>query len=138
MDCVFCKIIKGEIPSTKVYEDDRVIAIMDISQVTEGHTLVIPKKHYKDFIEIDSEDLKYLTEIAQKIGKSMMKNLKGIKGLNIVNNCGEKAGQAVMHYHLHIIPRYENDTYSIKGIDHSDNIDFKKLSDLAEEIKKDI
>ena len=138
MDCVFCKIIDGQIPSTKVYEDDVVVAFMDISQVTDGHLLVVPKVHSKNFLEIDEETLSHLTLVAQKLAKAMMKALPGIKGMNIVNNCGEKAGQAVMHYHLHLIPRYDNDTYVVRGVDHSDNIDFAKLSEIANNIKNNL
>ena len=138
MDCVFCKIINGDIPSTKVYEDDIVVAFMDISQLTSGHLLIVPKKHYKDFLEIDDETLAHLQKVAKRVAIAMKKALKGCVGFNIINNCGEGAGQAVLHYHLHIVPRYENDGFVLKGIDHSDNIDFAKLASLANDIKNNL
>lgn len=138
MDCVFCKIINGEIPSTKVYEDDLVVAFMDISQITDGHTLVVPKQHFTNFLDIDSNVLTHLNIVAQKIAQAMMKSLDGIKGINIINNCGEKAGQVVMHYHLHLIPRYDNDGFSINHLDNSNNINFDKLAKIAKSINSNI
>ncbi|MDY4788403.1 MAG: HIT family protein [Bacilli bacterium] len=138
MDCLFCKIINGEIPSTKVYEDDLVVAFMDISQITDGHTLVVPKQHFTNFLDINSNVLAHLNIVAQKIAQAMMKSLDGIKGINIINNCGEKAGQVVMHYHLHLIPRYDNDGFSINHLDNSNNINFDKLAKLAKSINSNI
>ena len=97
--CVFCKIVNGDIPSTKIYEDDDVLAILDLSQVTYGHTLVMPKKHVSDLIECDPETY-------MKVHAS---------GCNILSNIHEAAGQTVMHMHVHIIPRYdEHDAIDIQ------------------------
>lgn len=108
--CIFCQIINGEIPSTKVYEDNDVLAILDISQTTYGHTLVIPKKHYDNILEMPSDELSNLIVKTQDIAKKIIKNLDA-KGCNILANTNEVAGQTVMHAHIHIIPRYdEKDT----------------------------
>lgn len=107
-DCVFCKIIKGEIPSAKIYEDNEVVAILDISQATRGHTLVLPKTHYDNFLSTPKELMHKVMDVAQRIGQAEMSVL-GAKGVNILTNIGKEAGQSVMHYHVHIIPRYVRD-----------------------------
>lgn len=111
--CVFCEIVKGNIPSKKVYEDDDILAILDISQTTKGHTLVMPKKHCDNFLEMDNEDYKNLMGKVQQIASKVVKKLDA-KGCNILINTNEVAGQSVMHTHVHIIPRYDsNDSISI-------------------------
>ncbi|MGN1406645.1 MAG: HIT family protein [Erysipelotrichaceae bacterium] len=116
--CIFCEIVKGNIPSKKVYEDDEIIAILDIAQTTKGHTLVMPKKHYTDIYEADPEVLKKLIVKVQELGKMICENL-GAQGSNILVNTDEVAGQSVHHLHFHIIPRYSKDD-SIK-IEFSEN-----------------
>ena len=128
--CITCKIINGEIPSKKIYEDEDVLAILDISQATKGHTLVLPKKHYSNLLEIeDYEYLKVMNKV-KDIAKAIEKAYNP-DGFNILNNCNEAAGQTVMHFHVHIIPRYKNDDLEIKFVDHSNT------SNL-DEIQKDI
>ncbi|HBS02524.1 MAG TPA: HIT family protein [Firmicutes bacterium] len=105
MKDIFCKIIDGEIPGTKVYEDDDVLAILDISQVTKGHTLVMPKKHYSDILSTPAETVHKVYDVAQRIGQAMV-GVLGAKGVNILTNAGEVAGQSVPHFHVHVIPRY--------------------------------
>lgn len=114
---VFEKIIKREIPSYIVYEDDIVIAFLDISQVTKGHTLVVPKKPFVNVYELDDATAMHLFKVVVKVSKALKKAFN-LEGLNIVNNNGKLAGQAVFHYHIHLIPRYPNDDYSIKGVNH--------------------
>ena len=99
-NCVFCKIINHEIPSAKVYEDENILAFLDISQVTEGHTLVIPKKHCKDIFELDEQTLAQVFQAVKKIAGKMQENLE-VDGINLVNNNGKNAGQEVFHYHVH-------------------------------------
>lgn len=103
--CVFCEIVKGNIPSCKVYEDDKYLAILDISQTTKGHTLVIPKKHSANIAEMSEEDAKELMGVAHKITKKIVNNLHA-SGFNLLVNTNEVAGQTVLHTHMHIIPRY--------------------------------
>ncbi len=105
MKDIFCRIINGEIPSNIIYEDDDVIAILDISQATKGHTLVIPKAHYDNFLSCPMEIMHKVYDVAQRIGQAEMSVL-GAKGVNILTNVGEPAGQSVPHFHVHVIPRY--------------------------------
>lgn len=107
--CVFCKIISGEFNSSKIYEDDKVLAILDLSQATYGHTLVMPKAHYENIFDLDEETAKHLFVVVKKICNHYQETLPNLKGINLLNNNGSKAGQTVMHYHMHILPRYEND-----------------------------
>ncbi len=127
--CIFCKIINGSIPSKKVYEDKDVLAILDISQATKGHTLVIPKKHYENILDIDSKDYLAVMDKVRELSKKIVTNL-GAEGANILNNCNEVAGQSVMHFHVHIIPRYKKDDLMLEFIDHS------KDSNLDETLKE--
>lgn len=105
-DCLFCKIIKGEIPSYTVYENDKIKAFLDINPVTNGHCVIIPKKHIVDVQEIDSEISKEIDEASKKIIE-MYKSKLNIDGATRIQNNGY--GQEIKHYHMHIIPRYEND-----------------------------
>ena len=112
--CIFCMIANHEINSSIIYEDERVAAFLDLSQVTKGHTLVVPKKHYTNLLEADPEDLAHVIKVTQMLSKRIMERC-GATGVNILNNCNEVAGQTVMHVHFHIIPRYsENDAIEIK------------------------
>lgn len=107
-------IANHEINSSIIYEDEQVVAFLDLSQVTKGHTLVVPKKHYENVLECDSETLGHVIKITQILSKRIMERMNA-KGVNILNNCNEVAGQSVMHMHFHIIPRYsENDAIEIK------------------------
>lgn len=111
--CIFCSIIDKEIPSKRVYEDESVLAILDISQVTYGHTLVMPKKHVRNITECDSETAAHVMEAVRILSRQILENTKAA-GLNVLSNCGEAAGQSVDHLHFHIIPRYdENDALTL-------------------------
>ena len=110
MDCVFCKIIEGVIPSYKIYEDDIVLAFLDINPDTVGHTLIIPKKHFKDLDEIDNDTLLYIMEIA-KVLKKKLEDKFNIDGLTLIQNNGDI--QEVKHFHLHLKPYY-NDLKDMK------------------------
>ncbi len=135
-DCIFCNIIKGTIPCAKVYEDENVFAFLDISQVTKGHTLVIPKTHVKDIFELSPETASSLFSTVPRIAQAL-KDAFSSPGLNIVNNNGETAGQTVFHYHLHLIPRYgSGDGYGAVWKDHSSQYQPEDLQKLAEQIRK--
>jgi len=108
MDCIFCKIAKDEIPSYKVYEDNKTLAFLDIAPVNNGHILVIPKKHYKNIEDISEEELYTIIKTVKKIGKALKKSLD-IPGYNVNINNDSIAGQIIPHIHFHIIPRYKND-----------------------------
>lgn len=103
--CVFCDIINHKIPSKVVYEDDDVLAILDIAQVTKGHTIVMPKKHVRNILEADDETVAACMKAVRRIA-GQIKEKTGCAGINVLNNCGEAAGQSVDHLHFHVIPRY--------------------------------
>lgn len=128
--CVFCKIINGEIPCYKVYEDDKFLAFLDISQATIGHTLVVPKKHYPNILSLEDNDiLGVVSLVCKKIEKAL-----DVHNFNILNNCGVKAGQTVDHFHIHIIPRYDNDTMKIEF--GSNELTKEAFNELCDKIKK--
>lgn len=107
-DCIFCKIANGEIPARAIYEDELFRVILDLSPATRGHALILPKDHFQDLYDLGSKEATALMLVAQKVGKNMQEVL-GMDGLNIVQNNGEIAGQTLFHFHLHLIPRYEDD-----------------------------
>lgn len=131
-DCIFCKIIAGEIPSSTVYEDDQVVAFLDISQVTPGHTLVVPKQHFRNLLEMDADSASQLFARVPDIARKVMK-ATGAKGMNILNNNEEIAGQTVFHTHVHLAPRYE-ETDGLQISFEAHEPDFLALAQLAEKI----
>lgn len=131
-DCIFCKIIAGEIPAAKVYEDEKVLAFLDISQVTAGHTLVVPKQHFRNLLEMDADSSSQLFESIPQIARKVMK-ATGALGMNVINNNEEIAGQTVFHTHVHLAPRYSaEDDLQISFVAHEPNFD--ELGHLAEKI----
>jgi len=112
-NCIFCKIISGEIPSAVIFEDEEFKAILDRFPGNIGHVLVLPKKHYSNIFDIDEDVAGRLFRLATKIAKNM-KEVLGFEAMNVVQNNGSLAGQTVHHFHLHLIPRYENDKVQIK------------------------
>ncbi|MFA6304857.1 MAG: HIT family protein [Patescibacteria group bacterium] len=108
MDCIFCKIIEGELPCYKVYEDKRILAFLDINPVNKGHVLIIPKEHFNNFLDLPKDLVKDLSSLAQDLAVSVM-DAVGAKGFNLVVNNGTEAGQLVGHFHYHIIPRFAED-----------------------------
>lgn len=137
-DCIFCKIINGDIPSAKVYEDEHVYAFLDISQVTKGHTLVIPKTHVKDIFETPPEVAKELYARIPKVANAIKETYQPL-GLNTLNNNGEAAEQSVFHLHIHLIPRYgEGDGYTPNWTVHTDDYTSKDLQQIAKEIGQNI
>jgi histidine triad (HIT) family protein len=107
-DCLFCKIVAGDIPSTRVYEDDRTIAFMDINPGTRGHLLVVPREHSADLLAIEPDDLAACSNTARTMAARVKERL-GADGVNVINSCGAAAWQTVFHFHLHVIPRYKGD-----------------------------
>ena len=135
-DCIFCKIVRGDIPCHKVYEDDDVLAFLDISQTTKGHTLVISKEHFRNLLYVPKDILAKVMGAAQKIAQAQVASL-GAKGVNIINNTNEVAGQTVMHFHVHVIPRYSNED-ALRLEFNSNKIEKLSLPAIAEEISKEI
>lgn len=109
-DCVFCKIIKGEIPSAKLYEDENVFVFLDIGPINKGHTIVVPKEHHETLTDMPDELAGEVTKAVKKIAIAIKKAMD-IEGYNIQQNNGKTSGQLVPHYHVHIIPRLENDGF---------------------------
>ena len=111
-NCIFCKIANGEIPSTTLYEDEEFRVILDLGPATRGHALLLPKNHFANLVERDDETAQ-MAILGAKIMAGKMKDALGADGFNLVQNNGEAAGQTVFHFHMHLIPRYENDNAGI-------------------------
>lgn len=137
-DCIFCKIVNGEIPAAKVFENDHVLAFLDISQVTKGHTLVIPKVHKENLFELTPEMARYVFEVVPAIANALKREFEPI-GLNTINNNGEQAGQSVFHYHMHLIPRYgKGDGFGAVWKNNQSDYSVQMLQEMAASIKNKI
>jgi histidine triad (HIT) family protein len=113
--CIFCKIVAGELPSRVIDEDDRTITFMDINPATRGHCLVIPRRHARDLLAIEPDDLLACATTAQRIARRAVAAL-GADGVNLVNSCGPAAWQTVFHFHIHVVPRYLDDPLRLPWI----------------------
>lgn len=129
-DCIFCKIIAGEIPSYKIYEDEYTYAFLDIAGDAVGHTLVIPKKHYTNVLDIPEKEYLHVMKTVQKISQHYVK--LGYTGVNIMNASGKDAQQSVFHLHFHIFPRKQDDGLDTWPKFTDKKIDFQKV---AEQLK---
>ena len=114
-DCIFCKILAGEIPARMVDEDERTIAFLDIAPATRGHALVIPRAHAADLLSIEPEDLAAVALAAQRLA-ARAKDRLGAEGVNLINSCGTAAWQSVFHFHVHVIPRYADDPLKLPWV----------------------
>ena len=138
MDCIFCKIIKGEINSLKVFEDDDVLVFLDVNPLTKGHCLAVSKEHFENIFDIDKAILQKVIIAGKNISEKIQKNLDA-DGIYLSQSNGEAAGQIIFHFHLHIIPRYKGDGLSVKIFGsgaHPQKADINELKKIAEEIKK--
>ncbi|KHD85879.1 HIT family protein [Heyndrickxia ginsengihumi] len=136
--CIFCKIVNGEIPSAKVFENEHVYAFLDISQVTKGHTLIVPKIHKENLYELTPEIARNLFEVVPTIANAIKEQFEPI-GLNLLNNNGEKAGQSVFHFHIHLIPRYgKGDGFGAVWKTHEKNYSAEDLENIAHSIAQHI
>ena len=133
-DCIFCKIVKGEIPCQKVYENDKIFAFLDIMPVNKGHTLIIPKEHYPALLDLPDDVLAEIAKAAKKVSKAVVR-ATGADGFNIGQNNGEAAGQAVFHFHMHIIPRFNND--GLKAWPHQ-KLPEEDMKQIQEDIKNSL
>lgn len=116
--CIFCKIINGEIPCYKVYEDNDFLAFLDLSQATKGHTLVVPKEHFKNIFDLSDELSSKMLYVVKQVSL-LLKEKLNIDSVNLLNNSGQLAGQTVSHFHIHIIPRYQDDKINLSPAEHS-------------------
>jgi histidine triad (HIT) family protein len=113
-DCIFCKVLAGEIPSERVYEDDHTVAVMDINPWTRGHAVVIPRKHAENLFEIEDSELEHVAVAAKRLATKMRDTL-GCDGVNLLQSNGRAAWQTIFHLHMHVIPRYEDDPLRLPG-----------------------
>jgi histidine triad (HIT) family protein len=132
-DCIFCKILAGELPGTIVDEDERTVSFMDINPGTRGHALVIPREHATDLLEIDPDDLAACSVAAQRLARKAIDNL-GADGVNLVNSCRAAAWQTVFHFHMHVIPRYADDPLRLPW--HPAPGDPDEIAQTAEELRR--
>jgi histidine triad (HIT) family protein len=130
-DCLFCKIVAGDAPSLRVHEDDRTVAFMDINPATRGHLLVVPREHAADVHAVDPEDLKAVAIAAKGLAQRVRDKL-GADGVNLLNSTGSVAWQTVFHFHLHVIPRYEDDPLRLPW--HPQPGDKAEIAAAAEEL----
>lgn len=138
-DCLFCKIIRGEIPSYTIFENDDVKVFLDISQVTKGHTLLIPKKHIENIFDYSQEDAARFLQYIPVIANAIKASDPAIKGMNIMSNNGKTAGQAVMHSHFHFVPRYgKEDDMIVPSVDNSADYDEARYQAVANAIKDNL
>lgn len=137
-DCIFCKIINGEIPSAKVFENEHVMAFLDISQITKGHTLIIPKIHNENIYDLSAEAARNIFEVVPQLANAIKEQFNPV-GMNVITNTGEQAGQTVFHYHMHLIPRYGGgDGFGAVWKSHQSDYTPADLQEIADEIKKHI
>jgi histidine triad (HIT) family protein len=131
--CVFCQIANGKIPANKIYEDDHILAFLDIQPTTVGHALVITKHHYDHFLSTPKEEMHWMMNVAQRIGQIQMTMLNA-RGVNILTNAYPAAGQTVPHVHIHVIPRYSpDDRLRIEMLPANETMDHK-LPLIAEQL----
>ncbi|OGZ68772.1 MAG: hypothetical protein A3D44_02130 [Candidatus Staskawiczbacteria bacterium RIFCSPHIGHO2_02_FULL_42_22] len=133
MDCIFCKIVSGEIDSAKVFEDEHVLAFLDVNPNTRGHCLVIPKIHVEDIFDISEDVLQKVIVVGRALAIKM-KDALNADGVHLSNNNGIHAGQIVHHFHLHVIPRYKDDALVMYGPRPDNSADMEELKKLAKEI----
>ncbi|MCL6572537.1 MAG: HIT family protein [Bacillus sp. (in: Bacteria)] len=137
-DCIFCKIVNGEIPAAKVFENEHVVAFLDLSQVTKGHTLVIPKTHRENLFELTPDIARNFFEVVPSIANALKREFSPV-GLNAINNNGEQAGQSVFHYHMHLIPRYgKGDGFGAVWKNNQSDYTPQKLQEMATSINNQL
>lgn len=134
---IFLQIIKREVPAHIIYEDDICISILDISQVTKGHTLVIPKTPYRNIFDINPDVLAHIIKVVQKIANSMKKALN-VEAVNLINNSGPLSGQTVDHFHIHILPRYTKEEYGYRHEINTGKYSNLELEQIKESINKNL
>ncbi len=133
-ECIFCKIVKGSIPSTKLYEDDKVLSFLDIQPAAKGHALVIPKSHCRLLLDVPHEELEAVIEAVQKVASALMVSEPGVQGFNVIQSNGKEAGQVIPHVHFHVVPRRKNDSLSFEW--QRGKAELEELKKYAEMVKE--
>src|SRR3954465_7134886 len=131
-DCLFCGIVAGSVPSETIDSDERTIAFMDINPATPGHALVVPREHSADLMEIGEEDLSATMLAAQRLSRRM-KDVLDADGIDLINACGAAAWQTVFHFHIHVVPRYEDDPLKLPGVPEAG--DPTQISKMAKKLR---
>ena len=133
-DCLFCGIVEGSVPSQQVDSDELTVSFMDINPATPGHALVIPRAHSADLLEISPEDLKATTVASQRLAKRA-KDVLNADGINLINSCGAAAFQTVFHFHIHVVPRYEDDPLKLPWVPTEGDPD--QIAEIAGKLRAD-
>jgi histidine triad (HIT) family protein len=133
-DCVFCMVLRGDLPSEKIYEDDHVVAVMDINPWTRGHAVVFPRKHAKNLFEIEDDELEHVAVGAKRVATKMRETLD-CDGINLLQSNGRAAWQTIFHLHVHVIPRYEDDPLQLPV--HPQPAEPEELAEVAKVIRGD-
>jgi histidine triad (HIT) family protein len=131
-DCLFCGIVDGSVPSQTIDSDERTVAFMDIAPATPGHALVVPRKHSADLLEIDADDLSATVIASQRLARRM-NDVLGADGINLINACGAAAWQTVFHFHIHVIPRYDDDPLKLPWV--PEEGDQGEIAKVAEKLR---
>lgn len=134
-DCLFCRIAAGKVPANVIYEDDDVMAFLDISQATRGHALVIAKEHYRSFLSVPAALMHEVMDVARRIAKADVEVL-GAKGVNVLTNVNREAGQSIWHFHVHVLPRYGDDRSFSVSFRPNPDLGKIDLKGLAEKLRK--
>jgi histidine triad (HIT) family protein len=131
-DCIFCKIVAGELPATIIADDERTVSFMDINPATRGHALVVPRAHARDLLVTDDADVAACMSAARRLAGLMVERL-GADGITLINSCGAAAWQTVFHFHVHVIPRYEDDPLKLPWVPGPGDAD--EIRAAAEELR---
>lgn len=134
-NCVFCKIVEKSIPAHVIYEDDKVMALLDIAQTTPGHSLIILKQHSNDITKAKEEDLAHAMKVVKRIVSKQLEVLPNIIGVNVINNVLAGSGQSVMHTHIHMVPRFKGDEFQVKWVNNHGSVNPKTMDELKTKLK---
>jgi histidine triad (HIT) family protein len=135
-ECVFCRIVRGEIPATKLFEDEKVVSFLDIAPAAKGHALVVTKKHYRTLLDVPHEELRDIMAAVQKVAAAVTTAVPGTEGFNVLQSNSEAAGQVIPHVHFHIIPRKKGDKLNFSWA--PGQSEKEELQKYAEAVKKSL
>lgn len=134
-NCIFCKIVSKTIPAYIIYEDDVVVALLDIAQTTPGHSLIILKAHSDNITKASETDLANAMKVVKRIVSKQLEVLPNIIGVNVINNVLAGSGQSVMHTHIHMVPRFKGDEFSVKWVNNTGSVNPKTMDELRTKLK---
>lgn len=134
-NCIFCKIVSKTIPAHIIYEDDVVVALLDIAQTTPGHSLIILKAHSDNITKASETDLANAIKVVKRIVSKQLEVLPNIIGVNVINNVLAGSGQSVMHTHIHMVPRFKGDEFSVKWVNNTGSVNPKTMDELRTKLK---